>query len=208
MLITYSGTPVKNFENYSIWKDHGGAREYQVENPCSEPRQLKLGFQSASVFNTFHGTLLYKVIHNNWWYDLFCWVSFETFTFFLHCKPIPVDSLHSTISPTLWNLSHPDMLQCQELKRASCYSNPLTLPIYRKSPSCKLHPYFKKCRSQCIGQLRRPFSAPPQESPWVVHFLEALLSVSLYTKWRSDNERINQQKPTVGQTLFLLLSLL
>jgi hypothetical protein len=38
-----------------------------------------------------------------------------------------------------------DMLHCPELKRASCYSNPLTFPISRKSSSCKLHPYFKKC---------------------------------------------------------------
>lgn len=101
----------------------------------------------------------------------------------------------STILP-----SRSDMFHCPELKRASCYSNPLTLPISRKSPSCKLHPHFKKWVGvSTLVNYIDPSShpAPPQESPWVVHFLEARFSVSFCSKWRSDNERINQQRSTV-----------
>jgi hypothetical protein len=91
-------------------------------------------------------------------------------------------------------LSRSDMFHCPELKRASCYSNPLTLPISRKSPSCKLHSHFKKWVevSVLVNYIDlSPRPSPHQESPLVVHFLEARFSVS-YSKWRSDNERINQ----------------
>jgi len=89
-----------------------------------------------------------------------------------------------------------DMLHCPELKRTSCYSNPLTFPISRKSSSCKLHPYFKKCVGVSVLVNCTPSLAPLSESPSVVHFLEACPPLSLCSKRLSHNERINQQKST------------